>query len=231
MNIKVIIADDHSVVRDGMKAVIDRKGKDIEIIGEASNGREVLDMAKKKPADIYILDISMPILNGIEATERLVKMDPNNKVIIFSIHDDRHLVEKALKSGAKGYILKESATEEVIRAIHEVYRGNCFLSPKISKYVIRGFIGGGGRYEYKEKEGFVNLTRREREILQLIAEGYSNPEIAQQLFLSIYTVRAHRNNIMQKLDIHRQADLIRYAIKEGITQIETISSRPEKELD
>jgi DNA-binding NarL/FixJ family response regulator len=220
MSVKVIIADDHDVVRAGIRAVIERKGKDIEIVGEASNGKEVLNMAKKNSVEVYVLDIAMPILNGIETTERLIKLNSKNKVIIFSLHDDRHLVEKALKCGAKGYILKENATEEVIRAISEVYNGNFFLSPKISKYIVHGFMGGGGRRNYMQKENIVNLTRREREILQLIAEGFNNNEIAKHLILSLYTVRAHRNNIMKKLDIHRQADLIRYALKEGISNLD-----------
>lgn len=228
MSIKVVIADDHSVVRAGMKAVIDRKGKDIEVVGEASNGKDVLKMAKKSSADVYVLDISMPLLNGIETTERLVKMSSKNKIIIFSIHDDRHLVEKVLKSGAKGYILKENATEEIIHAVREVFRGNFFLSPKISKYVVHGFIGAGGKNNYKREKNVVDLTGREREILQLITEGFNNNEIADRLFLSIYTVRAHRSNIMQKLDIHRQADLIRYALKEGISQLEIFPSKSSK---
>lgn len=219
MSIKVVLADDHAVVIEGMKAIIERKGQDIEIVGEAGNGREVLRIAKKIHADVYILDISMPLLNGIEATERLIKLDPKNRIIIFSIHDDRHLVERVLKYGAKGYILKENAAEEVIRAVREVYKGNFFFSPKISKYIVHGFMGGGRR-NYNSKEKVVYLTRREREILQLIAEGYKNNEIAEHLTLSLYTVRAHRNNMMQKLDIHNQAKLIRYALKEGISHLD-----------
>ncbi len=216
MSIEVIIADDHAVVRDGIKAVVDRAGKDISVIGEATNGKEVLKMAKKKRADVYIIDISMPILNGIEATNRLLKADPQSKVIILSMHDNRAFVEKTLKSGAKGYILKDSATEEVVQAIREVYRGGCFLSSKISRFVVQGFLGKRGGYEGYEK--MVNLTRREIEILQLIGEGFTNKEMARELDLSSNTVHVHRNNIMQKLDIHKQADLIRYAIKEGICQ-------------
>ena len=217
MSIEVIIADDHAVVRDGIKAVVDRAGKDISVIGEATNGKEVLKMAKKKRADVYIIDISMPILNGIEATNRLLKADPQSKVIILSMHDNRAFVEKTLKSGAKGYILKDSATEEVVQAIREVYRGGCFLSSKISRFVVQGFLGKRGGYEGYEK--MVNLTRREIEILQLIGEGFTNKEMARELDLSSNTVHVHRNNIMQKLDIHKQADLIRYAIKEGICQL------------
>jgi DNA-binding NarL/FixJ family response regulator len=218
MNIKIFLADDHDVVRDGIKAIIDKMTDEIEVIGEASNGKEVLSAAKKYPSDVFVLDISMPLLNGLETTERLMKMNSDNKIIIFSVHDERYIIEKALKCGAKGFIVKERATEEVINAVKEVYVGNYFLSPSVSKYIVQGYVCGGGVGREKN-EKVVNLTKREREILQLISEGYSNKEISSNLFLSCYTVRAHRNNIMQKLDIHNQADLIRYALKEGISHL------------
>jgi len=217
MSIRVLLADDHPVVRDGLRSVIDKKAEDIKIIGEASNGNDVLEIAKKNQVDIYVLDISMPILNGIETTDRLMKMNPDSKIIMLSIHDGHIFVEKALKRGARGYILKESATEEVIHAIREVYKGRFFLSPTISKFIVKGFLGkmqGHRRYEKP-----VNLTQREREILQLIAESFANKEIARKLNISLYTVQVHRRNIMQKLDIHKHADLIRYAIKEGISKL------------
>jgi len=217
MGIKVIIADDHPVVRDGLISVIEKKCKDIEIIGEASNGNEVLEMAKKNPADVYVLDISMPILNGIETADRLIKMDSTSKVIILSIHDSKIFVEKALETGVKGYIIKENATEEVIHAIREVHMGNYFLSPAISRFIVQGFLGK--RQHYKKYTKVINLTRRERQILQLIAEGFINKEIARKLNISLNTVHIHRKNIMQKLDIHKQANLFRYALKEGISSL------------
>jgi two-component system, NarL family, response regulator NreC len=215
MAIRVILADDHSVVRYGIKAVVDRKGKDITIVGEATNGKEVLKMARSNPADVYILDISMPILNGIETADQLIKMDPKNKIIILSMHDDRTFVEKAFKCGARGYILKESDTEEVINAIREVYKNHYYLSPKILK--IQETLSQKPRQG--EKESDLHLTRREREILQLIAEGFSNKEIAKQLGISLNTAHHHRINLMQKLDIHKQAELVRYALKEGISHL------------
>lgn len=217
MSIKVLLADDHPVVRDGLRSVIDKKAEDIKIIGEASNGNDALEMAKKNQVDIYVLDISMPILNGIETTDRLIKMNPDSKIIILSIHDSHIFVEKALKSGARGYILKESATEEVIHAIREVYKGRFFLSPAISKFIVKGFIGKMQGYRRYEKP--VNLTQREREILQLIAESFTNKETARKLNISLYTVQVHRRNIMQKLGLHKYADLVRYAIKEGISKL------------
>lgn len=217
MSIRVILADDHPVVREGIKSIVETKGSNIEIIGEASNGNEVLVLAKGDPADIYVLDISMPILNGIETTKRLIKFEPKSKIIILSIHDSRLFVEKALKSGAKGYILKDSSVEEVIHAINEVHKGNYFLSPGVSKYIVKGFLGRSYRHKHYLK--IENLTRREQEILQLIAEGFTNKEIAQKLDLSVNTVHVHRRNIMGKLDVHKQADLIRYALKEGISKL------------
>ena len=217
MTIKVLLADDHPVVRDGLRYIIDNKGEDIKIIGEASDGNEVLEFAKKNLVDVYVLDISMPILNGIEATNSLIKMDSRSKIIILSIHDSRVFVEKAMKSGARGYVLKESATEEVIHAIHEVYRGRFFLSPAISKFIVDGFLGKTKNYSSNKKA--VDLTKREREILQLIGEGLTDKEISMKLNLSLYTVHVHRKNIMNKLDIHKQAGLIRYAIREGISKL------------
>ncbi len=216
MSIRVLIADNHPVVRDGMRAVIGNEGEGIEIIGEASNGKDVLAMAKRNPVDVYVLEISMPELNGIDTTERLLRMDPKSKVIILSIHDSRSFVEKALKSGAKGYVVKEDATEEMIHAIREVYQGRFYLSPAISKYIVDGFLG---RIHDKDECAMVNLTSREREILQLIAEGHTNKEIARGLGLSLFTVNVHRRNFMRKLDLHKLADLIRYAIKEGISEL------------
>jgi DNA-binding NarL/FixJ family response regulator len=215
MTIKIIIADDHTIVREGLKSLIDSMGRDIEIIGEASNGNEVLEMAEKTPADVYVLDISMPILNGIEATDRLIRMNPNNKIIMLSRHDNKELVKKALNFGARGYILKSNTGEELVNAIKEVSKGKTFLSPKISAFMVDKFLGKKHQYEKKKKS--VDLTRREREILQLIAEGFSNKEIAEKLNISFSTVHVHRSNIMEKLNIHKQAGLIRYAINEGIS--------------
>jgi DNA-binding NarL/FixJ family response regulator len=217
MSIEVLLADDHVIVRDGIRAVVEKKGKDIKVIGEASDGRAVLEMAKKNPADVYIIDISMPVLNGIETARKLLKKDPKSKIVILSMHDDRAFVEKAIKCGVKGYILKENATEEILHAIREVYIGRFFLSPKISKYIIQDFLDM--RHPREGAGKVINLTEREREILQLIAEGFTNKEIAVKLNISLDTAHVHRNNIMQKLDIHNQAGLIRYALKEGISQL------------
>lgn len=217
MSIKLLLADDHPVVREGIRSAIERSADDIEIVGEASNGKQVLEFARKNPVDVYILDISMPILNGIETTIKLIKMNPDNRIIILSIHDSRSFVEKALYCGARGYLLKVNAVDDVIHAIHEVHKGRFFLSSSISKYIVNGFLSDLHKREINEN--LVRLTEREREVLQLIAEGFTNKEIASNLNLALNTVHVHRKNIMQKLDIHKHAGLIRYAIKEGIIKL------------
>ena len=217
MSIKVVLADDHPVVRAGLRAVIEKSKEDIVIVDEAIDGQEVLKIAEKKPVDVFLLDVEMPHLNGIETAERLLKNDPKAKIIILSIHDSRIFVQRALRCGVKGYILKESAIEEVIQAIQEVFKGRFFLSPAISGYIVDGFLGKAG--DAKEKSAGDGLTNREREILQLIGEGSTNKEIAQKIDLNVNTVQVHRRNLMQKLNIHKQADLIRYTIKEGISKL------------
>jgi two-component system response regulator NreC len=217
MRIRVLIADDHPVVIAGLRAIIEKKAEDIKVIGEASNGKEVLEIAKNYPPDVYILDISMPILNGIETASRLKKLNPRSNIIILSIHNSNAFVEKAFDSGAKGYILKESATEDIVYAIRQVYLGQYFLSPSISKVIVNGFLN---RIKHGDRTKSVAvLTKKEMDILQLIGEGYTTKEIARHLNISLYTVQVHRKNIMQKLDIHESANLIRYAIKEGISKL------------
>ncbi|MBF0485902.1 MAG: response regulator transcription factor [Candidatus Omnitrophica bacterium] len=217
MSITVIIADDHALVREGIKAVLKRTTSDIDVIAEASDGKGLLDIAKKTFANVYLLDISMPLLNGLEVTARLMKMNSKNKVIILSMHDDRVSVENALKSGAKGYLVKETAPEEVAHAIREVVDGRFFLSPKIAGYIVKDFLGS--RHNYGQRKQFSRLTPREKEILQLVGEGFTSKDIAGQLKAALSTVQVHRKNIMRKLDIHKQTDLVRFALKEGISKL------------
>ena len=216
MSIKVCIADDHSIVREGIKTVIQKSDSFIQIVAEAENGREVLSIAQKESIDVYILDISMPLLNGIETLVRLRKTSPKSKVIILSMHDDRISVEKAINSGAKAYILKETAIDEVVRAINEVHLGNFYFSPGISNFIVEGYLSSKNS---KSEKAIVELTSKEREIIQLLAEGYTSKDIGQQLNMSFNTVNVHKNHIMQKLDYHKLADLIRFAIKEGIAKL------------
>ncbi|MGM0608794.1 MAG: response regulator [Candidatus Muiribacteriota bacterium] len=212
--IKVLLADDHEVVRAGIKSVIERKK--IKVIAEASNGEEVLQIASQNQPDIYIIDVSMPVLNGIETSRQLLKKKPGTRIIILSMHDDKSFVQKAFKYGVKGYILKESAVEEIYKAINEVYSGNFYLSPKISHYIISGFLWNNMTDDEKKDSLF---TTREREILQMIAEGMTSREIADKLCLSINTVQVHRKNIMRKSGANKQTDLVRVAIKEGLIKL------------
>ncbi len=213
--IKIAIADDHVIVRDGVKAVIERKGKDIELVGDFSNGKDLLEFAEATGADVYIVDISMPLLNGIETTRKLTKKHSGAKVIILSMYDDRISVEKSLKAGAKGFVVKMSDSQEMLDAIQVVYEGKTFLSPVVAKY----FADGMPNTKIPRSKRKKHLTPKEKEILQLIAEGYSSKKMAEEYGLSVNTIHVHRNNIMRKLNIHKQAELIRYALKEGIAHI------------
>ena len=212
--IKIAMADDHVMVRNGIRAVLERQDKDIQVVAEVSNGKELLDFARNNNADVYLIDISMPVLNGIEATQKLLKIQPEAKVIILSMYDDRISVEKAIKAGANGFVVKVSGIDTIVKAIEEVSSARFFLCSKVSRYLVEGFLNKSSN---KRPKGV--LTPKEREVLQLIAEGYSSKKIAETFGLSLNTVHVHRNNIMRKLKIHKQAELIRYALKEGIAHI------------
>ena len=212
---KIVLADDHIVVRQGVRTIVENLGKNMQIVAEVSNGKELVEYAKTHKADVYVVDISMPVLNGIEAVERMIKQDQNVNVVMLSMYDDRLSVEKSLKAGAKGFIVKVSAADEIIDAIEQVCAGRFYLCSKVSKYIVQGFLGKtGGRR--RDSSG---LTPKEKEVLQLIAEGQSSKQIAKNFNLSLNTIHVHRNTIMKKLGIHKQAELVRYAIKEGIAQL------------
>ena len=215
MKKKIVLADDHAIVRNGVRAVLENLGKDMEVIAEISNGKDLVEFAQNNKADVYVVDISMPILNGIEAVDRIVKQDPEAKVVMLSMYDDRVSVEKSLKAGAKGFIVKVSTADEIVDAIEEVSAGRFYLCSKVSKYVVQGFLGKTTPRNKRDSSG---LTPKEKEVLQLIAEGYSSKDIAKSFNLSLNTIHVHRNNIMKKLGIHKQAELVRFAIKEGIAQ-------------
>lgn len=212
---KIVLADDHAIVRTGVRTVLERLGKDMQVVAELSNGKELVDYAKDHPDDIYVVDISMPVMNGIEAVEQLIKFHPEAKVIMLSMYDDRLSVEKSLKAGAKGFIVKVSAADEIVSAIEEICAGRFYLCNKVSKYIVQGFLG---KTSSRKRDG-TGLTPKEKEVLQLIAEGYSSKQIAKSFNLSLNTIHVHRNNIMKKLGIHKQTELVRFAIKEGIAQL------------
>ncbi|HNW45042.1 MAG TPA: response regulator transcription factor [Elusimicrobiales bacterium] len=217
MTIKVIIADDHSLVIEGLKPLLEKKSRDIVITGQATDGKKFLELARKKPADVYLLDIAMPSLNGIDAAARLIRSDKTAKIIFLSMYDDRSTVEKAMKTGAKGYILKESAADELIKAVREVSRGGYYLSPALHSFMAESLQNRDRAGLTPPRSGL--LTSKEREIVQLIAEGLANKQIAREMKISANTVHAHRSNIAHKLNIHKQTDLVRYAIKEKLVKL------------
>lgn len=218
--ITVGIADDHAILRQGLESLI-KQEHDIEVVGEASNGHETLELVETKRPDILILDIAMPKLNGIEVTKRIKGKFPNTKIIILSMYDNQEYIYELFSCGVYSYLLKESVASDLISAIKTVYKGDFYLSPSISKKIITGFLQIGQEGNIGRPQSSKNLTNREREILQLIAEGYSSREIAEFIKTSIKTVNAHRNNLMKKLKIHRKSELIKYAIQNGIIQINT----------
>ena len=215
MKKRIVLTDDHAIVRNGVRAVLENLGKDMEVVAEISNGKDLVEFAQNNKVDVYVVDISMPILNGIEAVDRIIKQDPEAKVVMLSMYDDRVSVEKSLKAGAKGFIVKVSTADEIVDAIEEVSAGRFYLCSKVSKYVVQGFLGKTA----SRKRDSSGLTPKEKEVLQLIAEGYSSKDIAKSFNLSLNTIHVHRNNIMKKLGIHKQAELVRFAIKEGIAQL------------
>jgi two-component system NarL family response regulator len=217
MSIRVLIADDHPLVRDGLRFSIERSRRDIEIVGEAANGVEVLQMAEKFPTDIFILDITMPRLNGLDTARELIRQRPGVKVIILSFHDARTFVEEAMKVGARGYLTKETASRNIVEAISEVHLGRLYLSPDVSHHMT-GRVGRGAD-DNGTGQSSGTLTLQERKILQLIAEGRTAKEIAAELGRAVNTVNAHRKNMMAKLDLHKQTELVRFAVREGIAKL------------
>jgi DNA-binding NarL/FixJ family response regulator len=219
---RVLVADDHAIVRQGLRAILDAESH-IEVVGEAADGREAVRKALTLVPDVVIMDVSMPRMNGLEATARIVKESPSIKVVALTMHSSEEYVYSLLKAGAKGYLLKESVSSDLVDAIRAVTGGGTYLHPAISTKVVDGFLK---RPTAKSRAGTLEiLTPREREILQLIAEGHTNKEIAALLVLSVKTIENHRTRIMDKLEIHNVAGLTRYAIGHGIS---TTALRPER---
>jgi DNA-binding NarL/FixJ family response regulator len=213
--IRILLADDHTLVRSGIRSLLeDEPG--LSVIGEAEDGRVAVTMACKLKPDVVIMDIAMPLLNGLEATRQIKMQCPGVKVLILSMHDNEEYIRQVLEAGAMGYILKDAAARELISAIQSVYRGEAVLSPAVTRLVIEDYLRWGGTRPQEESD---SLSPREREVLQLIAEGYTNKQIAEILSISIKTVQAHRNNLMQKLDLHDRGELIKYAIQKKIIEI------------
>ena len=216
--IRILLADDHQIVRQGIYSLL-KNHDDLEIVGETKDGRETVKMARELKPDVVLMDIAMPILNGLEATRQIKKTDPKIKVLILTIHKNEEYVLNALQVGASGYLEKDTGVDELLNAIHSVYHDNSFLSPGISKTVIDAYLLRASKA--KESTVFETLSNREREVLQLIAEGFTNREVAKQLFIAVKTVEAHRAHIMGKLDIHDIAKLVKYAIRKGMVDLNT----------
>jgi DNA-binding NarL/FixJ family response regulator len=215
--IRIILADDHAVVRDGIVAVIQRLAENITIVGEAATGKEVIELAQDKAVDVFVLDVEMPKLDGIETINRLSEHHGPVKVVLLSMYDEKILVERAIRAGAQAYILKESAAEEIVKAIEEVYAGGYFFSPKISGYLAQEYLHEPRGKALESLD--TTLTTRQTEILKRVCQGLTEKEIAYQLNISPNTVHVHINNFMNKVQIHNKAGLIKYAIKMGFVQL------------
>ena len=209
----IVVADDHKIVREGLVKLLEGQA-DISVIGEAADGEEAVKMVLEKKPDIVIMDIWMPRLSGIDATRRIVKRGSQTKVLVLSMHESRTYVEEVLRAGASGYIVKNSASSDLLQAIDAVQGGASYLSPAITQQVVDAIARPGD----SSPSGVAMLTDREREVLQLIAEGLSSKEIAGMLGVSLKTIDSHRSNLMQKLDIHKVSGLVRFAIRAGLVE-------------
>lgn len=213
MATKVLLVDDHEIMREGMSALL-RRYSEFEVVGQASDGRQALEMAEQLRPDIVILDVGMPNLNGIDAARQLLSSQPNVKIMALSTHSDGSVVAKMIRAGAAGYMLKESAFDELIEGLSALMKGKTFLCKKISRVVFSEYVGLVTNPKAFKGD---SLTKREREVLQLVAEGNTTKEIAEQLNLSTKTIDSHREHIMEKLGIRNIAGLTKYAIREGLT--------------
>ena len=213
MAVKILLVDDHEIMREGMSALL-RKYSQFEVVGQATDGRQALEMASHLNPDVVIMDVGMPNLNGVDATKKLLSLYPDLKIMALSAHSDGSIVGKMIKAGASGYMLKESAFEELIEGLNTLLDGKTFLCKKISKVIFSEYVGMVTNSKKKNIDG---LTSREREVLQLVAEGNTTKEIAAVLKLSTKTIDSHREHIMEKLEIRNIAGLTKYAIREGLT--------------
>jgi DNA-binding NarL/FixJ family response regulator len=215
MSIRVILVDDHQIMLQGLRALLDKQ-PDMEVIAEAGEGRTALRLARDLSPDVIILDVAMPDLNGIETARMITAEMSDIKVIALSMHSDRRFVIEMLKAGASGYLLKDCALEDLVRAIRVVMANQTYLSPEIAGTVVEEYVR---RSPDGDTSAFSILTVREREVLQLLAEGLSTKNIAARLHVSVKTIETHRQHIMEKLDTHSIADLIKYAVREGLTSL------------
>jgi two-component system, NarL family, response regulator NreC len=209
MPVRIVLVDDHVLIRQGLKSLIERDG--FQVVGEASDGREAIDQIRSHLPDIVVMDISMPAFNGLNAAWEIQSSFPKTKTILLTQHDENQYVSEALEAGVKGYVLKNQATSDLLNAIKQVSRGQVYLSPGVSQALVES-------YNSKSDKSGARLTLREKQVLQLIAEGKSTKDIASVLGISVKTAESHRTRLMHKLDIHETASLVRYAVRNGIVQ-------------
>lgn len=215
--IRVILTDDHTIVRAGIKALLEKQ-PDIEVVGETSEGRETLRQVELLKPDMVLMDIAMPGMNGLEATALLSKNFPQVRVLALTMHDEEEYFYEVIRAGAMGYVLKDAAPTELVSAIRAVAEGKAFLTPRVTRILVNDYLK---RIESGEKvAAYDGLTEREREVLKLIASGNTNQEIANLLHLSVNTVQVHRTHIMEKLNLHNRTELVKYALKRGIIELE-----------
>jgi len=226
MSVSIVLVDDHAILREGLRLLLERQG-DMEIVGEASDGRQALEVVARVHPDVVLMDVTMPNLNGIGATADILRVQPGIHVLALSAHADRRFVKEMLSAGARGYLLKDTAGDNLIEAIHTVMAGNVYLSPKVAGLVVEGFTdlwgddaGPGPGGTQAQHGGFASLTVREKELLQLLAEGKSNKQAAAVLRLSVKTVDARRRSIMDKLGVSSMAEMTKIAIREGLTSVD-----------
>jgi two-component system, NarL family, response regulator NreC len=212
--IKVLLVDDHAIMRDGIRALLSL-ADDIEIVGEAGEGREAIEKAGQLSPDVVVMDIAMPGMDGLEATRRIVKHNPRSRVLILSQHDDKEYILSAIRAGSAGYIPKRALGSDLVSAIRSVNHGESFLYPSAAAALIKDY-----REQAQSGDSFDQLTAREREILKLIAEGHTSKEIGVMLFISVKTVMGHRTKIMEKLGLHNRTELIKYAMKKGLLALD-----------
>ncbi len=217
--IKVLLADDHPVVRRGLHSCLQKESR-LKVVGESTTGEEAVDQALKLQPDVILMDISMPGMNGLDATQRLREQAPDIKVLVLSVHSNRDYIFRIIQAGAHGFISKEASPDDLLKAIDSVHSGKTFFSPEIAQAALQQLVQNGGK-----KEPFAQLTSREREVLVLIAEGKSNKEIATKLGIGVRTIETHRERIMRRLDIHSVAGLTKFAIANGLVPLEPNSSQ------
>ncbi len=214
--IKLLVVDDHTIVREGISALLELS-PETAVLGEAANGKEALEQVEKLKPDVVLMDIVMPVMDGLEATRCICRDYPAAKVLVLTQYDDREHVFQIIEAGASGFIDKSTVSTELVKGIRAVFRGNSFLSPQVARYLIDDF-----RHEYparKNRDPYLQLTGREREILKLLAEGFTTREIAKQLVLSPKTVEGHKTRLMAKLELRNRVELVKYAMRKGIVQL------------